>query len=331
MKTAKRHELQTNELADWIGKKIDAIQPYSRAIVGVIVVALVAVFAGMYLSRQNAAQSAQGWQAYFAAMESGNPDAEALIDGLNEVATTFADTDAGLWARQSTADMYLSQGARQLYLDRAEAEGLFSKAFSNYQMVISNAQPPLLQQRAWYGLAATYEAQNQLDKAVDAYQHIVQQWPESSIGKQAAENIAQLSRAETRDFYQWFFAQAPRPPAPQRPDLPGGNRPIFGDLPDRPADDRSGGAGPPLGEFGDSLLDFGADSGGADSGGEGDAGSDESGPADTLDSTAPAADGNAEPESLFDDAEEVPAEETDGADASPATETPATDAPAEQG
>ncbi len=318
MKTAKRHELQTNELADWIGKKIDAIQPYSRAIVGVIVVALVAVFAGMYLSRQNAAQSAQGWQAYFAAMESGNPDAEALIDGLNEVATTFADTDAGLWARQSTADMYLTQGAQQLYLDRAEAEGLFSKAFSNYQMVISNAQPPLLQQRAWYGLAATYEAQNQLDKAVDAYQHIVQQWPESSIGKQAAENIAQLSKAETRDFYQWFFAQAPRPPAPQRPDLSGGNRPIFGDLPDRPADDRSGGAGPPLG---DSLLDFGADSGG-----EGDAGSDESGPADTLDSTAPAADGDAELESLFDDAEEVPAEEKDGADASPAT-----DAPAEQG
>ena len=33
MKTARRHELQTNQLANWLGEKIIVIQHYSTAIV----------------------------------------------------------------------------------------------------------------------------------------------------------------------------------------------------------------------------------------------------------------------------------------------------------
>ena len=49
MKTERRHELQTNILADWLGHKTEAIRPYFKLILGgiaaVLIVAIVATVA----------------------------------------------------------------------------------------------------------------------------------------------------------------------------------------------------------------------------------------------------------------------------------------------
>ena len=42
MKTERRHELQTNDLADWLGRKIDSARPHAKVISGIAIVAATA-------------------------------------------------------------------------------------------------------------------------------------------------------------------------------------------------------------------------------------------------------------------------------------------------
>ena len=43
MKTARRHELQTNTLADWLGEAIESAKPYARLIGGIALAGVVLV------------------------------------------------------------------------------------------------------------------------------------------------------------------------------------------------------------------------------------------------------------------------------------------------
>ena len=67
MKTERRHELQTNVLADWLGHRTEAIRPYFIYIVmggvALLVVAIVVTIA----SNWQLARSSEGWADYFAA------------------------------------------------------------------------------------------------------------------------------------------------------------------------------------------------------------------------------------------------------------------------
>ncbi len=45
MKAERRHELQHNELADWLAATAERLRPYSRAILGVTIAAVVLLLA----------------------------------------------------------------------------------------------------------------------------------------------------------------------------------------------------------------------------------------------------------------------------------------------
>ena len=61
MKTERRHELQTNELADWLGTTIQFIEANFRTVLGVIVALAVVVGAGFYLKSESATRRGQAW------------------------------------------------------------------------------------------------------------------------------------------------------------------------------------------------------------------------------------------------------------------------------
>ena len=65
MKTQRRHELQTNQLADRIGVYLQKVRPYQKQIL--YGVAAVAVLGGavLYLSSQQQAKAGVSWQEYF--------------------------------------------------------------------------------------------------------------------------------------------------------------------------------------------------------------------------------------------------------------------------
>ncbi len=99
MKTTRRHELQTNELADSLARWIEAVKPYSRAILALVVAAVVAIFAWGYLSAQNSRQEAEGWNAYFTAITDRDPR-----EALGDIITRYAGTEVSDWARVTLAD-----------------------------------------------------------------------------------------------------------------------------------------------------------------------------------------------------------------------------------
>ena len=63
MKTERRHELQTNQLADWIGHQYDHVKPHTKTILAAAILSTAVIITAMVLmqdakSRGNGAGSA---------------------------------------------------------------------------------------------------------------------------------------------------------------------------------------------------------------------------------------------------------------------------------
>jgi len=203
MKTERRHELQTNKLADWMGKRIDDAKPYGRMIVGAVGLVLILSVAFLYFSKQRQADRNEGWHEYYRALEGGNQPT------LRSLAQRYKNSEVGRWARFSVAEIERNQGNVKLYDDRSESNELLTAAQTNYQEVATSARHPFLQRRAIFGLAQAYEARNDLKNAEEKYREVADRWPESSIGSLASSAVQRLNGQ--REFYDWFFDQKPRP------------------------------------------------------------------------------------------------------------------------
>lgn len=225
MKTERRHELATNVLADWLGEKIEAIKPYSTAISATVLAVVVAVFAYVYWSQKNQARQAKAWESYFSALdERGREDAD---ESLLNVADDYANSPAGNWSRLSLADAQLAKGVDQLFNDRAASRQTLDDAAESYRAVLDDAPADsALAERASFGLAEAYESKNELDKAREQYQALVDRWPNGAFTALAQERLNDLDQKSTKDFYDWFAKQSPKPKAPKGPGKPG-EKPAF--------------------------------------------------------------------------------------------------------
>ncbi len=67
MKTERRHELQHNALADKLTYVIGVIEPYSRAILGVVLAVAALLFVWAYLSVRDQEFAEKGWDSFFQA------------------------------------------------------------------------------------------------------------------------------------------------------------------------------------------------------------------------------------------------------------------------
>ena len=315
MKTERRHELQTNELANWLSEWIDTIRPYSKALVAAVLLVTTAWFAVAFTRNRGQQQQAQAWSAFFQAYEQG-----AESDRLAEVAETYPDSAAGLWALQSAADVDLAQGTQDLFRDRTQAKEALDQAKNAYQQVSEQAADPLLKQRAVFGMAQALESLGQFGPAEDKYREVAETWPESGVSELARQRLQQLERPATQEWYAWFAEQEPAPSPladpslfndlPQLPDRPDLSLPQPGQMLKLPADDPT-----PSGQGETGSLPLKLDL-------------DESLPAE-LDALSPA-EGAATP---ADDSAAVPAEDVSpAAEAAPAPPDPAAtdDGPTEE-
>ena len=89
MKTERRHELQTNELADWIGVHAERVKPYLKTIIGISVLAIAALFAMAMMRGQRQGQLEAAWTEYFALAELQD------LTGLRELASQLPRHGAG--------------------------------------------------------------------------------------------------------------------------------------------------------------------------------------------------------------------------------------------
>ena len=226
MKTKRRHELQTNVLAAWLAEKIEGVQPYSKAMLAVVIAAVAGYLAFTVSGWRSDREQAAGWTAFF--------DARSL-DDLGRIAEDYPNSQAGLWALLSAADGELASGTDLLFRQREQAQESLESAVDKYLRVSQQATHPMLERRARFNIAQAYESLNNLDNAKEAYKVVVDTWPDSVLGKEAQRRLDDLNDPATEDFYTWFFESSPiiaqTPPVSASPQP---TRSIYDDLPDDP-------------------------------------------------------------------------------------------------
>jgi tetratricopeptide (TPR) repeat protein len=209
MKTARRHELQTNTLADWLGKEYETVRPYAKTLLGIVLAAVVLVAFYLVSTRRSADVEAREWTRYFTALDSENPED---LDDLAQAAD-LKGTPVGYWANLIVADRAFSQGSSQLFEDRTKANEELSKAVTHYKEAVGGSDP-LLRQRALFGLGRSYESQSgKLQDARAQYERLIKEFPDSVYGGLAKKRLADIDRGSTKEFYDWFAeAKLPAPP-----------------------------------------------------------------------------------------------------------------------
>ena len=243
MKAERRHELQHNELADWIGGVIEQAKPHAGVIVGVIAAAVLAIVAFAYLSQSSGTRGGPAWDAYFRASEIET--FEQRVKDLNRVAEDYPGSPAGVWAQLTAGDSRLLEGTNKSYKDRVAGEEEISKAIDNYKDVekaassLPRAQGEELRRRAMWGLAQANEVLLQPDEAVEQYEKIAKQWPESAFGKAAAARAKKLGAMQ--EWFTWYAGVDPKSIKPTQRDrqppldfTPPRQPQPYDDLPDDP-------------------------------------------------------------------------------------------------
>ncbi len=211
MKSERRHELQTNYLADHLGTAVSTSKPYASYVIGGLIVAILAALAYGFYSTQVSKAGAAAWGDYYFNIGSG--DAEIF----QQVAQDHPGTVAALWAKQAWADNKLLEGLDQLYTDRKAAEETINKAIGAYQEVQSKSYENDLKNRAAMGLAQAYESIGKLDDATKYYKQVAAA-SQDGFGAMANSRLAWIASGEGKSFYEWFASVKNTPAA--KPDIP---------------------------------------------------------------------------------------------------------------
>ncbi len=208
MKTERRHELQTNELADRLAHLIVRIQPVARplglALLGAILVG--AVY--WAVSASAGGRRREGWDQFLAAVNSGREEQ------YSEIMVAHAGTPVATMAQLRLADAQLRRGIELLFTNRPAALDELKSAEENFQAVRDAAtKDTRLRQRAWFCLARTRESLNKLDEARADYEGLTRDFPNGIYSPMAKGRLGELAAAGTQQFYAWFAEQNPRPAA----------------------------------------------------------------------------------------------------------------------
>ncbi len=222
MRSERRHELEHNELADWLAGSIETVKPYVNTILGVLLAVVIVVVGGTWWMQQSQAEMGESWDAFHKALASNNPSELAFM------AEDYPDTKAADWARVVAGNIHLDMGCNKLFINRADANLELHKAADLFDEVLEKSQQRVLLDRATYGLARTREAMGELDEAKSLYKKVTENWPDGPFAEIAANRLEKLQQPGTLAFYDRFAKFDPQPAFSNLPGIPGAG-PLFDD------------------------------------------------------------------------------------------------------
>jgi hypothetical protein len=218
MKSDRRHELQTNELANWLGRQYERHQGHLPAILwGVLAVVAVVVLVGLWGSRGSTSVS-DAWEEY----QIGNIDPKGTPKRLKDLAEKYPNMDIALWARLDYADQLCYDGHAKLDIDRTIATTYLRDAQKNYELILQSPKAlPEMIRRAALAEAKCWELLGKRDKAIESYKSAAKRFATSypELSQDAASRASDLEQPEAADFYQWLASY--EPPASKPLNLPG--------------------------------------------------------------------------------------------------------------
>jgi hypothetical protein len=218
MKSAHRHELQTNALAHRLELAIDRLRPYTSTIIGVLIGIVVLSLIWSYVSSSTTAEQSEAWEAYNSSVSTLPPN----LDRLRTSAQEYPGTQMQQLADITWADGQVFQASQISFYNRRASTDALNRATTAYLGILQTSKDERLINRAHLGMARVYEMRGELDKAIDEYEKVA-----GGYADYAKVQIKRLEEPEAKEFYSWYEkAEPPRMAAPSGPGIPG-QRPDF--------------------------------------------------------------------------------------------------------
>lgn len=213
MKSEQRHQLETNVLADKLGKGIESTRSaFPFVFGGIAVVVIVGLIWGIY-SGITTSKSALAWTDYY--FKQTSSDADSFID----VADANPNLPAGHWARFAAGINLLDRGIEAIYRNRSEGEELIGDAISSLEKVKDEATNLELRSKALLALGQAKESLGKIEEAIDYYTQVTKNSTNPYLTSSAGARLGFLSTDGGKEFYTWFTKLDPKPDAPiQLPD-----------------------------------------------------------------------------------------------------------------
>jgi len=220
MKAEHRKELQTNQLADWLGRTVESAKHGNRSwtVGAAIALGVLALFGIYFYFLGNSSSATTAWAQL--------STAQANIDALDKIGAENAN-QVGRAARFEVSRLLYSEGIRDLANPdtRASAIAKLERARANYEKLAEECKKdaPILEQEALMWTARAEEAlmgavnpekpgepAGNIDKAIEYYEKLGALTPPTFQTKAAAARAKVLKdqRQTILDFYAKLNAAA---------------------------------------------------------------------------------------------------------------------------
>ncbi len=220
MKSERRHDLETNELAVRVQAWLDRAKPYASQIALVLFGVAVLAFLWMEWGSATSATEEAAWDEYTLASYSSDPELNSMkLLAENE---EYAGTPVPEWAYLAWCDRQLLLASQSFLVDRAATMSRLEKVQEIYQALANDSGNPQLQDRARFGLAQALEMQGKLDEARAAYQRV-----KGDLTPLAENRAEQVESDKVKEAYNWLTtAELPKRETSGTGAIPG-TRPNF--------------------------------------------------------------------------------------------------------
>src|SRR6185503_9385327 len=126
MKSAHRHELETNALAHRLEVYIERYKPYASQIIGVLIAIVAVIMIGSYLMGSSSARKSEAWDTFNRAVTATPPN----LDDIHRTAQEFPNTPMQHVADVTWADAQVYIASRGYLANRPKALETLDKATS---------------------------------------------------------------------------------------------------------------------------------------------------------------------------------------------------------
>src|SRR3954468_6807340 len=135
MKSAHRHELETNALAHRLEVYIARYKPYASQIVGVLIAIVAVTLIASYLLGSSSSRKSEAWDTFNRAVTSTPPN----LDELHRTAQEYPGTSMQQLADLTWADAQVFIASRQYLANRQKALEILNTATSAYENVLQSS------------------------------------------------------------------------------------------------------------------------------------------------------------------------------------------------
>ncbi|MCA9230324.1 MAG: hypothetical protein KDA57_06720 [Planctomycetales bacterium] len=220
MKTERRHDLETNELAVRLTHWIEKLKPHTGTIVGIVIVLLGIAAVGSFWNSQSDAKLQAAWDEFAIAYDSTDVE----LASLRRVADKdeYSDTPMREWAYITWADRQVALAAGEYLINRDAALERLRQVEGVFKELSTGVSDEVIKNRARFGLARAYELQNKLEEARKQYALV-----QGDLQQRASQRAEQLESAKVQEACAWLAtAELPKPSANATGGEPGA-RPDF--------------------------------------------------------------------------------------------------------